>query len=341
MEFSIIVLLLEQHFKQPLPHFLLVKTQEDYGSMKDVRVNNGLWSATDVANLFAAGPNTTQFTSNLVLWAKVNEGTGTTVTDSSTTANNGTIVGRTITGATPTTMWVIDPVRPRRRVTTSSMSSIRFNGTTSKVVIADNSALSFGVGDFSFEYKVFVSSFGTQIPFAKRDTGTFVGYESFFDNTTGTTSRNTFCADFDDGDYAIAVSNVPVTPGRWYHVMCSVNRASQENFRLFVNGVYDVGYVNEVDYASTASSINNAVALEFMDRNGASFVKGGMYDVRLYSRALTDDECLARYYMDENITSGRVGWWKMDETTGTSIADSQGSNTGTLTAGTFINNVMS
>lgn len=309
------------------------------GSMKDFRILNSTLTATQVADLYALPPFTAYGTP--VMWIKMDEGTGTNCADSSSSGYTGTISGRTTTGATPLTMWVIDPVKPRRRAVTSQVSSIGFNGTTSKVVIPTASDLDITTGDFSFEYKVFVNKTLTQITFAKRSAGTFIGYESFFDNTTGTTTRNTFCADFDDSQYAIAASNVPVTCGRWYHIICSVNRASQENFRLFVNGIYDVTYINEVDYAATVSSISNGVSLEFMDRNGANFTQGGMYDVRLYNRALTDDECLSRYYMAENITSGRVGWWKMDETTGSSIADSQGTNTGTLTAGTFTNNTMS
>ncbi len=310
------------------------------GSIKDFRMNNGLWSSTDVANLFAAGPNTTQFTSNLVLWDKLNEGTGTTVTDSSVTANNGTIVGRTTTGATPTTMWTIDPVRPQRVLVTNNTSSVRFNGSSDKIVIADNAALDMGTGDFTCEFKVKKETFLSTASylFEKRDAG-FVGYGAFFHDATVGTNKLSFV--FDDTQYANAASNVFPTAGKWVHYICSVTRATQENFRAFVNGVYDVTYTNEVDYAATAGSIDNAVALEFMDQNGALFTQGNLYDVRLYSRALTDDECLARYYSDENITSGRVGWWKMDEGSGTSIADSQGTNTGTLTGGTWTSDTMS
>lgn len=310
------------------------------GSMKDFRVYGSVLTSAQIKGMYEQGAN--MAFGSPVMWIKMDEGTGTTCADSGSSGYTGTIVGRTTTGATPTTMWVIDPVRPRRRITTNQLSSIGFNGTTSNISIGDNSALNMGTGDFTIEAKVFINKIGTAQFFVdKHDlTPTIKGWQLFFNDTT-TSALNKILIWIQNSDYATASSNVRISQGRWYHIIASVTRNDQTAFKLFVNGVLDNTYVNNVGYSSTTGTLTNTVAMLIGKRSDGLFLQGGVHDVRLYNRALTDDECLSRYYTEENITSGRIGWWKMDETTGTSIADSQGSNTGTLTAGTFSNNTMS
>src|SRR5262249_35835486 len=65
-------------------------------------------------------------------------------------------------------------------------------------------------------------------------------------------------------------------------------------------------------------------------RANSSYTNGKIDDVRLYSRALSPSE-ISRLY---DWAPGPVGWWKLDDRTGTSAFDSSGNgNTGTLTNG--------
>ena len=309
------------------------------GSMKDARIYASVLSAAQIRTMYEQGPNMAFGTT--VLWAKVDEGTGTSCADSSATANTGTIVGRTTTGATPSTMWVIDPVRPRRLMQTEKTSSVLFNGITEKVVIADNATLKFGTGNFTVEARVYpigLNTAGVAGQVVDKFTGG-TGWYLYFNEATGSVGVNK--AVFTINSYAVCSTNTPMG-NNWYHLIVSVDKSSQELFRVFVNGVYDPRYLNASSYSTNASgTTDTAASLEFMDISDANYKRGNLYDVRLYNRALTDDECLSRYYTNENITSGRVGYWPMDEGSGTVITDRQGTNNGTLTGGTWVNNVQS
>lgn len=314
------------------------------GSIKDVRINNGLWTSNDVANLYVAGPNTTEFTSNLVLWDKLNEGTGTTVTDSSATANNGTITGRTTTGGVPSTMWVIDPVWPPRMPVTSNNTSVLFNGSTSSGTITHNAAYDFGSGDFTIELKARVTSLAAntyQIALLKYNAATGGWNLGFWENAASfEKNRWQFVFRTTATPYAIASSNVECT-NKWVHLIAVVNRTAQENFRLFVNGVHDVRYLNSTDYTSVGS-VNSAGSINIGNSSGSADLTGNEYDFRMYNRALTDDECLSRTYANENITSGLVGKFAMQEAEGTTIADtSSTANNGTLSTITWVPQTLS
>ncbi len=65
---------------------------------------------------------------------------------------------------------------------------------------------------------------------------------------------------------------------------------------------------------------------------GTSRFGGGLDDMRIYNRALSAAEVTSIYNLQTTCTAstaGLVGHWTLDETSGSSIADSAGSNTGT------------
>jgi len=306
-------------------------------SLKDIRIFGSKLTQTEIATL--NGKTLNPFGSPL-WWLKMNEGTSTTLTDSGSLAVNASISGRTTTGTAPSTMWIIDPVRQQKTISTLNTTSVQFNGTSDKVSITNNAALNFGTGNFTVECKLFPVGLKSpdggpaQVVNKWSSTGWYIYLNETF-NSFGI-NKITFLVN----NYALCVTNANMTD-KWYHIIASVDKSSQELFRVFVNGVYNPTYKNSVDYITNiGGTTNNALPLEFMDRQSANYTKGKLYDVRLYNRALTDDECLARYYNNENITSGRVGWWKMNEGSGTTITDSQGTNHGTLTGGSWKAEVM-
>lgn len=317
-------------------------------SLKDMRIYGSILSAAQIATMYSNGPNVA-FGSPLS-WYKYDEGTSTTLADSGSLANNATITGRTTTGATPSTMWVIDPVRPQRLAQTSNTTSIRFNGTSDLIAVPDNAALNVGTGDFTCEFKCIIKtptlSTTVQMLFGKRESaGNFIGWEMYLNEASITGGTNSFTSNMRAiaANSVFAATRVPIFSGRWYHVIVSVTRATQENYRIFVNGVYDTAYTNTTQYSDASATLSNTASLTTGGRNGAVLAGTGCaeYDQRLYTRALTDDECLSRYYTNENITSGRVGYWPINEGAGTVITDNQGTNNGTLTGGTWTNNAQS
>lgn len=157
--------------------------------------------------------------------------------------------------------------------------------------------------------------------------------------------------------------------GQWYHVV-GVYSNSGDYIRTYVNGVLDRELsTTEIMAASTTTNIT--IGAESYGSATNKF-DGAVDDVRVYNRSLSaaDISALFAYtgvdytcanpngltseinFNDDNRTlqycnasswvsigksaipnTGLVGHWKLDETSGTTIADSAGSNTGTWTDG--------
>jgi len=134
-------------------------------------------------------------------------------------------------------------------------------------------------------------------------------------------------------------SNDTLTLGEWYHVVVTVGSSGNA---FYINGEQaDVTY--STGSASTQKWYNDVNGLDIW-RIGNHQPSGGNEDwfdgkisqVKYWSRALTDAEVRNLYQTgDVEDTSNQVSYWKIDEGTGTSIADSWGSNTGTLSGGTW------
>ncbi|MEK7595866.1 MAG: LamG-like jellyroll fold domain-containing protein [Patescibacteria group bacterium] len=109
----------------------------------------------------------------------------------------------------------------------------------------------------------------------------------------------------------------------WYHIAATIDGS---RVRVYVNGIL------ETDTAQT--QIPNFAGESFKIGNGMTNsdipMLGNLDEVRVYNHAMTPAEVAALY----SFAPGPVGWWKMDENTGTAANDSSGNgNTGTLTAG--------
>ncbi len=310
-------------------------------SLKDMRIYSSILTPAQIQTMYEQGPNVAFGSSTS--WYKMNDGTSTTLVDSGSALNNQAIVGRTTTGASPSTMWVIDPVRPPRLTQTSNTQSVLFNGTSDRISIPDATSLNMGTGNFTIEAKVYIEKLFYNFITDKIDLASGNGWQLFTGEPI-VNAVNRITMWLQQGVNYMGVSNFNTfIPGQWYHVIASVTRNDVTQYKIFQNGICDPVYSGTADYSNTTGSISNAEPLDIGHRKNAAglFIKGGIYDVRLYNRALTDDECLSRYYTNENITSGRVSWWKMNEGSGTTIADSQGTNNGTITGGTWTLNTMS
>lgn len=149
-------------------------------------------------------------------------------------------------------------------------------------------------------------------------------------------------------------STLPLVPDTWYHL---VGVKEGANVRLYINGVFD----NEI--TNFTGTVYNSDS-EMQMGGSASQWAGNMDDVRFYNRALSADDikllytCSApkgavKYDSTFNVmtycngaewvamgtiggtppTNGLIGHWKLDDATGSSIADSAGSVTGAWTDG--------
>ena len=102
---------------------------------------------------------------------------------------------------------------------------------------------------------------------------------------------------------------VNVNDGQWHHVVCTYDGSTK---RLYVDGQVDVS-------ASVTGSISTNDYDVLIGANGQAGGRewcGSLFDVRVYDYALSPAEVAELY--------GLVGHWKLDETSGTTAADSSG-----------------
>jgi hypothetical protein len=108
-----------------------------------------------------------------------------------------------------------------------------------------------------------------------------------------------------------------VTAGTWYHI-AAVYDSDDESYTIYINGELEKTGVSTADITARA-----AARLSFGTRTGATeHFNGTLDDFRVYNRKLSHAEIYQLY--------GLVGWYKMDEPSGTVAIDSTGlGNTGT------------
>jgi len=108
--------------------------------------------------------------------------------------------------------------------------------------------------------------------------------------------------------------------GNWYHVAAVVRGPTDMD--LYINGVNDGGYYEGSGGSLVYSNNNSYIGSKTpTDR----FFNGTLDDVRIYNRPLSESEIRKLAGINEPIAH-----WKLDETSGTTAADSAGSNDGTL-----------
>ena len=119
----------------------------------------------------------------------------------------------------------------------------------------------------------------------------------------------------------------------WHHLVCTWD-TSENQSALYLDGS------SEVTGAAAAFTSDEFDALDFGKRRGWAWEQwpGNMNDIAFFNDALTSGEVSTMYNSgtpkDESSHSGLIGYWKMEENTGTSVADSSSnSNAATLVNG--------
>ena len=135
-------------------------------------------------------------------------------------------------------------------------------------------------------------------------------------------------------------SSIPSTIGRWTHTAATYDGSY---IKIYVDGVYQ----NQSVATGTIGGFTN-VSNKYIGRwalDGYNF-DGSLDDVRIYNRALSDQEVQQLYKLGggkinksdatrPSLLSGLVGWWTMDgkDVTSTAVIDKSGNgNNGTRTA---------
>src|SRR3989344_198301 len=114
----------------------------------------------------------------------------------------------------------------------------------------------------------------------------------------------------------------------WHHIVGTLEATGNESGRksIYIDGALSA----TCTYAIKAASTTDPVKLGAADNTANHFFNGKLDEARIYNRALSPAEVSQLY----NFAPGPVGYWKMDEGTGTSANDTSGNGyTGTLTSG--------
>jgi hypothetical protein len=242
---------------------------------------------------------------------KFEEKNGTTVNDTSGSANTGTWNGSGTAHWTPgkygaagkfdgTTDYVnISPALTTLPNSTTFSLSAWYKSTSTT---ASQYILAWGSGSSNTPYMAIILNRNVttgEIAFEHRD-------------DASTNQNNTF------------YRNASLIDGKWHHV--EVIRSSASTYSLYIDGILQ----NTSTTISPSTTTTTKTCIGALCRSAnTQFFNGSIDEVKVYNYART----AAQVAYDYN-RGGPIGWWKMDECQGTTINDSSGQgNTGTLTVG--------
>ncbi|TXH04685.1 MAG: LamG domain-containing protein [Candidatus Moraniibacteriota bacterium] len=301
------------------------------GKLDETRVYNTALTAAQIKALYDAGQSdktnssvsqpqgTGRLDSGLAGYWALDNGSGTSATDSSTNGNTGTLTN----GPTWTTGQI--------------GGAVSFDGTDDYLYISSAAPLAIGVGSkvsTSFWYTANVSN-GTTQTIYQRAGGACSQYVA---NITGGASTDTLIFYYRDngcgGIDGYSVSSI--TKNTWHHVVSTYDT---------ITGVLSV-YVDGVRVATTtsvpSSSISDGVTLTIgAGQGGTNFFGGTLDEFRFYNRILSADEVsqLYRLTAPTGVDTSLKGYWSFNaqDMSSTTAYDRSGAgNTGTLTNGPAI-----
>ena len=214
---------------------------------------------------------------------------------------------------------------------------LQFNGATSQASVASSSDLNFGTGSFTisgwFHHPSAIA--GTQTIIAKYSTAGWKiymnssGYLCFdedADSTFGGANYDSACSSAIQGSYA---------DSKWHAFEAVKNGTS--SITLYVDGIQ----VAQVTSLSATGSLSSSATLYIGVDTNTNWWNGWLDEMIIYPYARSSAQVLADIEgihtgtvigasASDPLTTGLVGYWKMDENTGTSANDTSGNGyTGT------------
>ena len=259
-----------------------------------------------------AQPGTASTAGSLVGHWKLDESSGTSAADSSGNGNTGTLTN--FPGSPP---WS----------TTGGMinGTLTFDGVNDGIMIADSSTVNFDPGQsITVAAWVNTSSYANSPTILNKFSGMGANYNFAIDS-----SGSVAFLFYDSGGtgHGYATTFPVVTANVWVHIAFTYTAGSPFTAKMYINGVNQAGSW----YTGTGA------AQPFSDANGLSigtysngtvpisnFLNGRIDDVRIYKRILSASEIAALAEDGADTTTNLLGHWKLDESSGTTAADSSG-----------------
>jgi len=260
---------------------------------------------------------------SLVAYWSFNEGNGTIVNDQSGNNNNGTLYLGSSGNTDPAKAWSPG----------ISGTALSFDGVDDYVRIPSSPSLAVGE-KATFAFWLFRRGPGT-----RGSTDTILAsrrnYWIWIDRTTRQIGFESAGSGGVWGPDVYSASSIE--DGKWYHIV--VVRTSSTRVKIYINGKFDVeGDTYPSEFAA------NPVFIGMWEGTIHPF-NGLIDEVRIYNRALTEQEILehyrnSKYYLASHfgpktncsedpascIDYGLVGYWSFDEGAGTTAYDASGNN---------------
>jgi hypothetical protein len=290
------------------------------GNAGDMRYNGGyrVKQYCNGGNWVSMGPvgNTT---SGLIGWWKLDETSGTSAADSSGTGNTGTLLAAA--------SWTTDGM---------NNGALTLNGTTQSVSVPDVASLELA-GSWTVSSWVNPSAIptsgnaGTLI--SKVGAGSRVNYWLGIDNASWLSGIGWLLVFQDStGTWTGGKYVTPINTGTWYHVVGVYDSTTTTKY-LYLNGTLVV--TQNVGVNTPTGGSGAPLTIGGTTYGSGNYLASIIDDVRVYNRALSATNIKTLYTStggtSGDINTGLTGYWKFDEASGTSAADSSGNtNTGTL-----------
>jgi Concanavalin A-like lectin/glucanases superfamily len=132
---------------------------------------------------------------------------------------------------------------------------------------------------------------------------------------------------------------VPTNAGRWIHLVGQIDMTNAVItggvVRLYRNGVMtEQAALSGHSIVPSDTTGRLTIGAGVLGEGTPSYFKGYIDDLRIWNRLLSEGEIQSLYLSNANIQSGLVGWWKLDEGSGTTAIDSSSvANNGVISGG--------
>ncbi len=275
-------------------------SQNFVGSLDEPRIYSRALTAAQVAALYQSGSVVRKQASNqgLVGYWSFNEGTSTTVGDSSGKGNMGTLTNFALSGATSN--WTPSGKKG---------SALDFDGVDDYVELGSNNALNpteaISISLWAYQESG-MNSYGNIISTNNDGVGSYQIQHTAGNNAIECKLRNSV-------NTVVLTSTAVIKIEKWQHIVCIYNGT---NAYIFVDGV-QVASTSRTGSLVGFSSLKIGSPTQALTR----YYKGKIDDVRIYSRALSNSEVVALYRQNETrinssqnneLTNGLVGLWSFN-----------------------------
>jgi len=307
-------------------------TTEMDGRMDNVRV----WSSARTADQIREGMTQSYDydTSNLVAQYTFEDVSGSTVRDAALSYSN-TTRNNAEDGTLRNDAKIVDIGTDAPMVLPGFENAASFDGSNDNISLG--TLAPFGTAARTFMVWAKTTSTAQQVLFGYGAAGT--GTRVDFGFNTWDTNHSGIGIDMGSG----TITYDPVTDfadGLWHHyaLVFPSGGDSVRDFQIYQDGQLlsaVTGLYNNTDVAVNTTSANLYLGAEY-DGSGKHF-NGNMAEASVWSTALTGAQI--RDYMTQSLSgseTGLAGYWKLDEGSGTSVADSSnGGNAGTMNGATW------